>query len=331
MTERVEQQIQDLLRQIQRSAKAGKKHQARRLALRAVDLAPEQEQPWLYLASLSNPEASVRYLRKALEINPDSQAARKGMRWAADRLREQQTGENGRRKPSELSFSTDQLVADKPALLPWLLSALILPLVILIWLWTPQFSFAFQSLQGTPQATPASQDSLVKATMTYTPTPTPTSTPTPTPTPTFTPTFTPTPTNTPKPTKNVIQRFRVSDIGPNERWIRIDLSQQRLYAYQGQRLVKKFVVSTGLWGTPTVTGTYRIYVKYRSAHMSGPGYYLPNVPYTMYFYKGYGIHGTYWHNNFGTPMSHGCVNMRTPEAGWVFSWAGVGTIVHIHY
>lgn len=47
--------------------------------------------------------------------------------------------------------------------------------------------------------------------------------------------------------------------------------------------------------------------------MTGPGYDLPNVPYTMYFYQGYGLHGTYWHNNFGTPMSHGCVNMPTPE------------------
>lgn len=332
MPEYSDQQVQELLSQIQRAVQEGKKHQARRLAFKAVDLAPDQEKPWLYLASLSTPEASVRYLRRALEINPDSRAARKGMRWAADRLREDQTGKSGPgRKPEEVSFTTDQLVSSRPALMPWFITAIILPLVILVWLWTPQFSFAFPSLQQTPAVTPAPVENLVKASLTYTPTPTPTSTPTPTPTPTFTPTFTPTPTNTPKPTKNVIQKFRVSDLGPNERWIRIDLSQQRLYAYQGSKLVNKFVVSTGLWGTPTVTGTYRIYVKYRSAHMSGPGYYLPNVPYTMYFYNGYGIHGTYWHNNFGTPMSHGCVNMRTSEAGWIYSWAGVGTIVHIHY
>jgi lipoprotein-anchoring transpeptidase ErfK/SrfK len=65
--------------------------------------------------------------------------------------------------------------------------------------------------------------------------------------------------------------------------------------------------------------------------MAGPGYYLPDVPYTMYFYEGYGIHGTYWHNNFGTPMSHGCVNMVTEEAGWVFGFSEVGTWVIIHY
>jgi lipoprotein-anchoring transpeptidase ErfK/SrfK len=51
----------------------------------------------------------------------------------------------------------------------------------------------------------------------------------------------------------------------------------------------------------------------------------------MYFYKGYGIHGTYWHNNFGVPMSHGCVNMRTSDAGWLYYWASEGTLVHVQY
>jgi lipoprotein-anchoring transpeptidase ErfK/SrfK len=50
----------------------------------------------------------------------------------------------------------------------------------------------------------------------------------------------------------------------------------------------------------------------------------------MYFYKSYGIHGTYWHHNFGHPMSHGCVNMYTPDAEWMYYWASVGTLVNIH-
>ena len=61
--------------------------------------------------------------------------------------------------------------------------------------------------------------------------------------------------------------------------------------------------------------------------MIGPGYDLPNVPYTQYFYKGYGLHGTYWHHNFGTPMSHGCINMPTDQAEWAFNWATYGTPV----
>jgi LysM repeat protein len=115
------------------------------------------------------------------------------------------------------------------------------------------------------------------------------------------------------------------------RWIDVDLSEQRLRAYEGNTVVRSTLVSTGLPGTPTPTGQYRVYVKYTSTTMSGPGYYLTNVPYTMYFYSGYGIHGTYWHSNFGHPMSHGCINLPTPEAQWLFNWASVGTLVNIHW
>jgi lipoprotein-anchoring transpeptidase ErfK/SrfK len=111
----------------------------------------------------------------------------------------------------------------------------------------------------------------------------------------------------------------------------VNLSAQTVQAYLGSELLNTFIVSTGTWRTPTVTGQYRIYVKYRYADMSGPGYYLPDVPYVMYFYRGYGLHGTYWHSNFGTPMSHGCINLRTDEAGWLFDFASVGTLVNIHY
>ena len=115
------------------------------------------------------------------------------------------------------------------------------------------------------------------------------------------------------------------------RWIDIDLSAQRLTAYQGSTAVRSTLVSTGLPRTPTPTGQFRVYVKYASTTMSGPGYYLPNVPYTMYFYRGYGIHGTYWHSNFGHPMSHGCINLPTSEAQWVYNWSSVGTLINIHY
>ena len=85
----------------------------------------------------------------------------------------------------------------------------------------------------------------------------------------------------------------------SERWIDVNLSTQSVTAYEGNSPVRSTLVSTGLPATPTVTGQYRIYVKYSSAPMSGPGYYLPGVPYVMYFYRGYGLHGTYWHANFG--------------------------------
>jgi len=119
--------------------------------------------------------------------------------------------------------------------------------------------------------------------------------------------------------------------GNGTRWIDVNLSTQSVYAYEGDTVVNSFLASTGTWQYPTVTGQYHIYVKYRYTNMSGPGYFLPDVPYVMYFYKGYGLHGTYWHHNFGTPMSHGCVNLETGNAGWLFNWASVGTLVNVHY
>ncbi|TFG72817.1 MAG: LysM peptidoglycan-binding domain-containing protein [Anaerolineales bacterium] len=119
---------------------------------------------------------------------------------------------------------------------------------------------------------------------------------------------------------------------PNSgKWIDVNLSQQRITAYEGQTAVYSALVSTGTWQHPTVVGTYSINVKYRYTPMSGPGYYLPNVPHTMYFYGGYAIHGAYWHNNFGTPMSHGCVNLSLGDAEWFYNWAPVGTKVVSHY
>ena len=119
--------------------------------------------------------------------------------------------------------------------------------------------------------------------------------------------------------------------GNGARWIDVNLSEQRVYAYEGDVIVNSFIVSTGTARTPTVTGKFKIWIKLKSTTMSGPGYHLTNVPYAMYFYKGYGLHGTYWHNNFGTPISHGCVNLTTADAGWLYNWAFEGTEVNVHY
>ncbi len=108
---------------------------------------------------------------------------------------------------------------------------------------------------------------------------------------------------------------------PGEKWIEVNLTAQQVTAWQGDVPVFTFAASTGLPNTPTVTGKYHIYWKLEKALMTGPGYYLPEVPYTMYFYGGYGLHGTYWHNNFGQPMSHGCVNLETGNAQKLFEWA----------
>ncbi|MBZ0297966.1 MAG: LysM peptidoglycan-binding domain-containing protein [Anaerolineae bacterium] len=107
----------------------------------------------------------------------------------------------------------------------------------------------------------------------------------------------------------------------------VDLSDSRVYAYEDGKLIRSVLASMGRPETPTVTGNFTVQRKYESQTMSGPGYYLPNVQWISYFYSGYALHGTYWHNNFGQPMSHGCVNLPNDEALWFYEFAPVGTPV----
>jgi lipoprotein-anchoring transpeptidase ErfK/SrfK len=132
-----------------------------------------------------------------------------------------------------------------------------------------------------------------------------------------------------------------TDQNSNKR-IEVDLTNQRVHAYEGDREIYNFLISSGTYGR-TPNGTFTIWTKIRSQKMSGGSralgnyYYLPNVPYIMFFYneshprqQGFSLHGTYWHNNFGVPMSHGCVNMKTEEAALMFNWAEVGTPITIY-
>ncbi|MBX3014412.1 MAG: L,D-transpeptidase [Caldilineaceae bacterium] len=114
------------------------------------------------------------------------------------------------------------------------------------------------------------------------------------------------------------------------RWIEVDLSDQTLTAWQGETMVLHTSISSGSAQYPTVRGTYPVRTKLPLERMIGPGYDTPNVPWTMYFFRGYAIHGAYWHNNFGTPVSHGCVNMRVDEAKALYDWASIGTEVVVH-
>ena len=120
----------------------------------------------------------------------------------------------------------------------------------------------------------------------------------------------------------------------DERWIDVNLTTQMLTAYEGQTPVLYSAISSGLWQFPTVTGEFHTWIKYESQDMTGYhlgyNYDLKDVPYVMYFFEDYAIHGAYWHNNFGTPMSHGCVNMNIPDAEWLYNWAPLGTLVSVH-
>ena len=116
-----------------------------------------------------------------------------------------------------------------------------------------------------------------------------------------------------------------------EKHVYVDLAKQKIYAFQGDTLFMQTLISSGLWGK-TPTGDFTIWIKIRSTTMSGGSgadyYNLPNVPYVMFFSNnqvpasaGFSLHGTYWHNNFGHRMSHGCVNMKTTDVAKLYEWA----------
>ncbi len=129
--------------------------------------------------------------------------------------------------------------------------------------------------------------------------------------------------------------------GTGEKHIYVDLAKQTLSAYQGDQLFMQTLISSGKW-FPTPTGDFKIWVKLRATRMTGGQgadfYDLPNVPYVMFFAggdvsqgRGFSLHGTYWHNNFGHPMSHGCVNMRTTDAEKLYNWVNPTTTSYTSY
>lgn len=125
-----------------------------------------------------------------------------------------------------------------------------------------------------------------------------------------------------------------------EKWIDIDLSNYTVSAYEGKTIVRGPInMVPGAPQTPTVTGTYKTYLKLpsqtmRGYNVDGTRYETPDVPWPMYFFEDYALHGAYWRSSFGyggDAGSHGCVNMPVDEAGWLYDWAPLGTTVVSHY
>lgn len=457
----------------QKALRAGNKILAKEYCDLAENTAPDLEEVWLLKATLSEPAESVTCLQKALEINPNSERARKGMLWAQERMSAlgittesddqvavepvqeispevTETVESLDKNPFKVGTPEDVQVSDEnasqtqemaavaaneeksvlektaiPWTRKWLTPLSIVILLVLLALATfyqsnliqaldPMVSkgvmggsgetidviFPTNTLETNVPLSPTTaitevHDQVEEPTNPEIPSPTPTQTilattqptntvlPSRTPLPTTTeviflspttqndvvpspttqteiqpspttqiqalmtvtpnpawigvPSPTPLPTDTEEPqfTVNPLPTFAVvapiTNPSSNARWIDVDLTHQMLYAYEGDQMLNAFVVSTGTWQYPTVTGSYNVYVKYLYKDMSGVDFYLPDVPYTMFFYDGYAIHGTYWHNNFGVPMSHGCVNMTIPDAAWIYQFASVGTTVNVHY
>ncbi|WP_158685327.1 L,D-transpeptidase family protein [Microbacterium halophytorum] len=119
-----------------------------------------------------------------------------------------------------------------------------------------------------------------------------------------------------------------ADVTQKERSLEVDLSAQQAYAIENGEVVKSFTISSGLPGHETDQGHFRISSKLEIQDMSSPDpegtpYLQPDVPWVMYFNQDEGFHGAYWHNNFGSPASHGCVNMTPSEAKWLYDWSPI--------
>jgi hypothetical protein len=118
---------------------------------------------------------------------------------------------------------------------------------------------------------------------------------------------------------------RPAAVGADEKWIEVNLRQQTLIAHEGDTPVFATLVSTGRRDYETETGLYRIWLKYQLAPMTWtdavPPYSLASVPWIAYFNRGQGLHGVYWHDNYGTVRSAGCVNMSPHDAHWIFHWS----------
>lgn len=134
--------------------------------------------------------------------------------------------------------------------------------------------------------------------------------------------------------------YQTKNIESDKR-IEVDLTRQITTAYEGNKVIYRFLISSGTWNR-TPTGEFTIWTKVRKQKMSGGSkslgtyYYLPNVQYVMFFYNdktpkmdGYSFHEAYWHNNFGVPMSHGCINMRLADSKKLYEWADIGTKINI--
>jgi lipoprotein-anchoring transpeptidase ErfK/SrfK len=335
--------IADLLRRGEVAAHAGRRGEARHNFRAALTLDPTNVPALLWSAWLSDdPRASLVYIARALERDPENPRAHAALQWARRRM--SVLAPENAPVPHHLESKT-QVFWKQPGLLAFLGLLIVLAGVALAHLLPGNLLVSVAlAPTSTPSATPTPLHSL-------TPTLSPTPTPPHSPTPTLSPTRTPTPlhslTSTPAPSSTLaatpgdlptapplppsLTPAPISTISSNVRWIDVDLTHQQLTAYEGDKLVRFTAISSGLSHTPTPAGQFHIWIKLRYDDMTGPGYYLPNVPYVMYFHGAYGLHGTYWHANFGHPMSHGCVNLPTEEAEWLYFWSSVGTMVNIHY
>ena len=119
---------------------------------------------------------------------------------------------------------------------------------------------------------------------------------------------------------------RPSEVPAKGKWIHVDLAEQTLVAYEGDEAVYATVISSGKEGYEPPTGLFEIQQKYVSTTMNATdpidGFYeVEEVPWTLYYFGGYALHGAYWHTDFGKVRSHGCTNIAPVDARWLYYWS----------
>ena len=318
----------------QQAVQKGDKRLARHWAELAISLDSHLEEPWLILAAIASPTASIAYLQQALKIHPNSPVARQGMEWARKRLLAERTGKPKpppvAQKPSPIKKSRNRT---RVLLYLGIVAILCVSLLGAIF-WTDiSPALAFFNGASQPEEVSWGQSEILKPTHTSTPSPTPTAT------------LTPTPTSTPLPEPTLVPTEIPPTTAPEEtgytgdKYILIDIGEQHLYAYQGDVLIFSFVASTGI-GNSTRVGHFSVLDKIPSAYGSTWNIWMPSW---LGIYWSHnlenGIHALpilpggsiLWEGYLGRPVSYGCIVLGTNEAQLLYDWAEVGIPVEIRW
>jgi lipoprotein-anchoring transpeptidase ErfK/SrfK len=322
---------------------------ARRRTEADIALNPKQEEPWITLGILATPHASVFYMKKALEINPESGSAQAGLRWAMRRLQKANTIQtlDGMKTTDDTpapSRSSPSFIKRVGAILAAL--CVVGGLVSVDSFWKADAaSVPMMSATSVEINSASAGRDAYSAVAAFIPTETlvPSETPAPTATEIPTPTEVPTPTAQPFPTAEPPKVVAIPNTPvplSGAKAIVVILSQQRLYAYQGESLVYNFIVSTG-GGGGTAVGNFRILDKVPKPFSDPWGFWMPywmGIYYATPYLEN-GIHAlpvlpggkTIWGNTLGSPVSYGCIVLGTWDAQRLYGWANIGTTVSIRY
>ena len=349
--------LSQVLKQAREALQRGEKHEARYWAQIAASMVPNAEEPWLILAAVANPRASIAYLERALEINPKSERAQEALNSARQKQLNEETLPIIQEADTPLAqveaLTPPRSVVQKGSRFLYILTPLRFLMLALFLISVSAFFWAGSSFSASAAAHShtgtSSQDGQIyywsQAYLpkpTYTPSPTATLTPTLSPSPTPRPiaisTFIATslPTNTPQQSDLPLQGRGLTAGG--EKLIVVSIHEQHLYAYQGSKLIYSFVVSTG-GNNSTVAGTYHILDKVPNAYGWNWNFWMPD--WMGLYYVGTlenGFHALplldngqrLWGDEIGTPITYGCVVLGIADAQTLYNWAEVGTTVQIN-